>query len=369
MELKLKEVSAEQKSVAQVEEKLLKENETQNNEQPVQEQVNEVSTTSEEVKGGAEPEAPVELQEKDVLEYIRNRYDKPIESFDDLMAKREEKEELPEDVAAYFKYKKDTGRGIDDYVKLNRDFDEMNPEVLLAEYFLASEEAIDEEDVEALMDDYIFDADIDDESTIKKKKLAKKRKIVKAKKFFNEQKDKYRQPLESRQDVVSEDTKKQLEEYRQYVDDAKTQTEQQKRKYDWFAKKTDEVFSNEFKGFEFKVGENSVTYNPGETSELKKSQGNIMNFVQKYLDKDGLIEDAQGYHKALSLAMNPEKFAQFFYEQGKAEAIETDARKTKNIKMNLRSTPEVVSKGGIKMRTLNPDAGNRLQIKSSRIKK
>ena len=219
------------------------------------------------------------------------------------------------------------------------------------------------------MDDYTFDTDIDDESTIKKKKLAKKRKIVKAKKFFNEQKDKYRQPLESRQDVVSEETKKQLEEYRQYVDDAKTQTEQQQRKYDWFAKKTDEVFSNEFKGFEFKIGENSVTYNPGETSELKKSQGNIMNFVQKYLDKDGLIEDAQGYHKALSLAMNPEKFAQFFYEQGKAEAIETDARKTKNIKMNLRSTPEVVSKGGIKMRTLNPDSGNRLQIKSLRIKK
>jgi len=184
MELKLKEVSAEQKSVAQVEEKLLKENEAQNNEQPVQEQVNEVSTTSEEVKGDAAPEAPVELQEKDVLEYIRNRYDKPIESFDDLMAKREEKEELPEDVAAYFKYKKDTGRGIDDYVKLNRDFDEMNPEVLLAEYFLASEEAIDEEDVEALMDDYTFDTDIDDESTIKKKKLAKKRKIVKAKKFL-----------------------------------------------------------------------------------------------------------------------------------------------------------------------------------------
>jgi len=365
MELKLKEVSAEQKSVAQVEEKLLKENEAQNNEQPVQEQVNEVSTTSEEVKG----DGAVELQEKDVLEYIRNRYDKPIESFDDLMAKREEKEELPEDVAAYFKYKKETGRGIDDYVKLNRDFDEMNPEVLLAEYFLASEEAIDEEDVEALMDDYTFDSEIDDESTIKKKKLAKKRKIVKAKKFFNEQKDKYRQPLESRQDVVSEETKKQLEEYRQYVDDAKTQTEQQQRKYDWFAKKTDEVFSNEFKGFEFKIGENSVTYNPGETSELKKSQGNIMNFVQKYLDKDGLIEDAQGYHKALSLAMNPEKFAQFFYEQGKAEAIETDARKTKNIKMNLRSTPEVVSKGGIKMRTLNPDSGNRLQIKSSRMRK
>ena len=365
MKLKLKEVSADQKSTAQVEEKLLKENESKQSEQQVQEQVNDAPTTSEEVK----VDVPVELQEKEVLEYIRNRYDKPIESFDDLMAKRETKEELPEDVAAYFKYKKDTGRGIEDYVKLNRDFDEMNPEVLLAEYFLASEEAIDEEDVEALMDDYTFDTDIDDESTVKKKKLAKKREIVKAKRFFNEQKDKYRQPLESSQDVVSEDTKKQLEEYRQYIDDAQSKTELQKRKFDWFSQKTEEVFSDKFKGFEFKIGENNVTYNPGETSELKNSQSNIMNFVQKYLGEDGLMEDAQGYHKALSLAMNPEKFAQFFYEQGQSEAIETDARKTKNINMNLRSTPEVVTKGGMKIRTLNPDSGNRLQIRSSRIKK
>jgi len=366
MELKVREVGKVEESAAQVEEKLLKQNEEK---QTIQEEKSVEAAIEPQQEAEAVPTEQKSLEEKDVLEYIRNRYDRPIESFDDLMAKREEKEELPEDVAAYFKYKKETGRGINDYVKLNRDFDEMNPDVLLTEYFLDSEAAIDEEDVEALMDDYTFDADIDDEKTIKKIKLAKKRKVVEARKYFNEQKDKYKQPLESSKEVLSNDAQQELDQYRQYVDDAKTQAEQQKRKADWFAQKTEEVFSNEFKGFEFKVGENSVMYNPGEATELKKSQGNIMNFVQKYLGEDGLMKDANGYHKALSLAMNPEKFAQFFYEQGKAEAIESDARKTKNINMNLRSAPEVVSKGGMKMRTVNNDSGNRLKIKSSRIRK
>jgi len=366
MELKVREVGKVEESAAQVEEKLLKENEEK---QTIQEEKSVEAATEPQQEAEAVPTEQKSLEEKDVLEYIRNRYDKPIESFDDLMAKREEKEELPEDVAAYFKYKKETGRGINDYVKLNRDFDEMNPDVLLTEYFLDSETAIDEEDVEALMDDYTFDADIDDEKTIKKIKLAKKRKIVEARKYFNEQKDKYKQPLESSKEVLSNDAQQELDQYRQYVDDAKTQAEQQKRKADWFAQKTEEVFSNEFKGFEFKVGENSVMYNPGEATELKKSQGNIMNFVQKYLGEDGLMKDAPGYHKALSLAMNPEKFAQFFYEQGKTEAIESDARKTKNINMKLRSAPEVVKQGGTQIRTVNNDSGNRLTIKSSRIRK
>ena len=363
MELKVREVGKAEQSAAQVEEKLLKQNEEK---QTVQEEkIVEAAVESKNETEAATTEKK-SLEEKDVLEYIRNRYDKPIESFDDLMAKREDKEELPEDIAAYFKYKKETGRGLNDYVKLNRNFEEMNPDVLLTEYFLDSEEAIDEEDVEALMDDYTFDADIDDEKTIKKIKLAKKRKIVEARKYFNEQKDKYKQPLESSQGVLSNDAQKELDEYRQYVDDAKTQNEQQKRKADWFAKKTEEVFSNEFKGFEFKIGENSVMYNPGDVSELKKSQGNIMNFVQKYLGEDGLMNDATGYHKALSLAMNPSKFAQYFYEQGKAQAIESDARKTKNINMKLRSAPEVVQKGGTQIRTVNSDSGNRLRIKSAR---
>ena len=113
------------------------------------------------------------------------------------------------------------------------------------------------------------------------------------------------------------------------------------------------------KEFFQKLGDYTVAYSALEflaikvIFELKKSQGNIMNFVQKYLGEDGLMNDATGYHKALSLAMNPSKFAQYFYEQGKAQAIESDARKTKNINMKLRSAPEVVQKGGTQIRTVN----------------
>jgi len=168
---------------------------------------------------------------------------------------------------------------------------------------------------------------------------------------------------------MSDDDKSQLVEYKQYVNDAATQKESNERKRDWFSKKSDEVFSSEFKGFEFNLGENNITYKPADVETLKKSQSNIMNFVDKYLDKDGMMTNVGEYHKALSLAMNPEKFAQFFYEQGKSVAIEGDARKTKNINMGLRNAPEVsTSKGGMKIRTVNSDSGNSLRIRSSKRK-
>ncbi len=372
MTLKVREVTKEQKSVQEVESELLQKHDEKLNEElkSSSEKVNvsepnsvEQKTIEEEVKTDSE------LKEEDVLKYIGKRYGKEINSIDDLVTEREVKEDLPDDVAAYLKYKKDTGRGVEDYVKLNQDFEEMNPDVLLAEYFLATDEAIDPEDVESLMEDYIYDEDIDDDSAIKKKKLAKKRIVKKATKYFNDQKETYKQPLESRVSGVSEDDKKQLAEYKQYVNDAATTSELNERKRDWFTKKSDEVFSSEFKGFEFNLGENNITYKPADVDSLKKSQSNIMNFVDKYLDDDGMMKNVGEYHKALSLAMNPDKFAQFFYEQGKSEAIEGDARKTKNINMGLRNAPEITStKGGMKIRTVNSDSGRSLRIKSSKQK-
>lgn len=363
MALKIKEVTADQKSAVEVENELLEKHEEKLNED-IQESSEETKIT-ESSKEAEKPVEKTELQEEEVLSYLKNRYGKDINSFDDLITERETKEDLPEDVAAYLKYKKETGRGVEDFVKLNQNFDDMEPDSLLAEYFLATEEAVDSDDVEVLMEDYLIDEDLDDESTIKKKKLAKKKIVRKANKFFNDQKDKYNQPLESRTADMSTDVKEQLAEYKQYVNDAASQRELTERKRNWFAKKSNEVFSNEFKGFEFKIGENNITYKPGDAETLKKSNSNIMNFVNKYMDKDGMMDNVNGYHKALSLAMNPDKFAEFFYEQGKSEAIEGDARKTKNIKMGLRNTPEVsTAKGGMKIRTINPDSGKSLRIRS-----
>tara|TARA_R110002050_G_scaffold39234_1_gene96380 strand:- start:1163 stop:2326 length:1164 start_codon:yes stop_codon:yes gene_type:complete len=310
-------------------------------------------------------EQPYDLKEEDVLSYIGKRYGREINSLDELNAAREETEKLPEDVAAYFKYKKETGRGIEDYVKLQKDFSSMNPDNLLREYLTITEgEGLDPEDIDSLMEDYSYDEELDDEAVIKKTKLAKKRTIAKAKKFFNEQKELYKHPLESRPDVDSESNNEEILQYRQYLESAKTQQEESETKRNWFIKESDKVFTDDFKGFDFVLDDKTVTFSPSDVQTIKKNQETPLNFVNKYLDDKGLINDAVGYHRALSLAMNPDKFANFFYEQGKSEATEDVMRKTKNINMSERRAPEVTNKGGMTVKSVNPDSGRGLKIRS-----
>ena len=310
-------------------------------------------------------EQPYDLKEEDVLSYIGKRYGREINSLDELNAAREETEKLPDDVAAYFKYKKETGRGIEDYVKLQKDFSSMNPDNLLREYLTITEgEGLDPEDIDSLMEDYSYDEELDDEAVIKKTKLAKKRTIAKAKKFFNEQKELYKHPLESRPDVNSESNNEEILQYREYLESAKTQQEESETKRNWFIKESDKVFTDDFKGFDFVLDDKTVTFSPSDVQTIKKNQETPLNFVNKYLDDKGLINDAVGYHRALSLAMNPDKFANFFYEQGKSEATEDVMRKTKNINMSERRAPEITNKGGMTVKSVNPDSGRGLKIRS-----
>ena len=382
MELKVRAVDAvEEKSIQEVEQELLAKHEEKLNETSetteetpqikmdfVEESVVEDTpkTEEEKIEDTPEPvEEPAELSEQDVLSYIGKRYGKEINSLDELSAAREEAEELPEDVAAYFKYKKETGRGIEDYVKLQRDFSAMNPDSLLREYLTVTEgEGLDPEDIDSLMEEYSWDEELDEESVIKKTKLAKKKAIAKAKKFFNEQKELYKQPLESRPAVDSQSNNEELQEYRQYLESVKTQQQESEAKRDWFLKETDKVFTDDFKGFDFVLDDKTVTFSPGDAQTIKKNQETPMNFINKYLDDKGLIKDAAGYHRALSIAMNPDKFAKFFYEQGKSEATEDVIRKTKNINMSERRAPEVTNKGGFQVKSVNPDSGRGLKIRS-----
>ena len=381
MELKVRAVEAvEEKSVQEVEQELLDKHEekfsdsdetTQETPQvkmdfaegKSEETTTEAKETSEEKP---EPvEEPAELSEEDVLSYIGKRYGKEINSLDELNAARKETEELPEDVAAYFKYKKETGRGIEDYVRLQKDFSAMNPDTLLREYLTITEgEGLDPEDIDSLMEDFSYDEELDDESVVKKTKLAKKKTIAKAKKFFNEQKELYKQPLESRPAVDSQSNNEELQEYRQYLESAKTQQQESETKRNWFLKESDKVFTDDFKGFDFVLDDKTVTFSPGDAQTIKKNQETPMNFINKYLDDKGLISDAAGYHRALSIAMNPDKFANFFYEQGKSEATEDVIRKTKNINMTERKTPEITNKGGFQVKSVNPDSGRGLKIRS-----
>jgi hypothetical protein len=368
MELKVKALDGtEEKSVQEVEQQLLDKAEDKTQEETPAKETKE--PVAKQVQETVEPEAPAptsELSEDDVLLYIKKRYDKQIDSVEQLFDVKENNQELPEDVAAYLEYKEKTGRGINDYVKLNRDFNSMNDESLLTEYYLATEEALDEEDVEIFLSEFDYDDEVDEEKEVKKIKLAKKKAIAKAKKFFNEQKEMYKQPLESSTVGISKEDKEALEAYQQYINQSKTYEEETSKKRDWFLTKTKEVF-NDFKGFDFQINEDKVvSYKPTNVDELKESNSDVNKFFTKFMNKDGLLEDAKGFHRALTIAQNPERFAKFFYEQGLSDATEDVTRKIKNVNMSDRKTPEIAKKDGVQIKALNQDSGRGLRIKSKK---
>jgi len=357
----VREVTGAEKSAVEVEEQLLKEHE---------EKFEDSTNTEPEVDRVEIPteEAPApELNDADVLSYIKNRYDKDIDSVDQLFETKESNEDLPEDVSAYFKYKKETGRGIEDFVRTQRDYDGMDSDTLLSQYYAHTEEGLDSEDIKDLMEDkFGYDEELDEESDIKKIERSKKRELVKAKKFFNEQKDKYKIPLESSGGGLSDSENEDLSSYKSYIEESNTAKEAQKKRYDYFLNKTDEVFNDEFKGFEFNVGEKNFTFKPGDANELKSKQSDVNNFINKFMDSDsGLMKDAQGYHRAISVAMNIDKFAEFFYNQGMTDTVDNVSKKSKNINMEVRNTPQNFSKDGLKIRTVgDTSSGKGLKIRS-----
>ena len=365
MEIKVREVSSTNKSKQEIEQELLNKHEEKFSEEPPKEEVKSEAKPESKPEEVIEPEVKSELSDDDVLSYIKNRYDKQIDSVDQLFEERKQAEDLPEDVAAYLNYKKETGRGINDYVSLNRDFSDMKPDKLLREYLVATEKGLDAEDIDTLMEAYTYDEDLDDESAIKKTKLSKKKAIAKAKDYFESEKEKYRMPLESSGSSISKEDQEKLDAYKQYVKQTSDYEEGLKRKQEWFRKQTDEVFGSEFKGFEFTLDEDKkVTFSPGDAAELKKVQQDASNFVKKFIDDDGLIKDAVGYHRSMAIAMNPEKFARFFYEQGKSVQADDTMRKMKNTEMSMRKTPEVTKTGGTQIRAMNNDSGRGLKIRS-----
>jgi len=358
----VKDVSGIEKSKVEVEEQLLKEHEEKFDPVSEEEKIDKVEIPTEKTS------AP-ELNDADVLSYIKNRYDKDIESVDQLFETKESNEELPEDVSAYFKYKKETGRSIQDFVRLQKDYTDMDGDQILTEYYSSTEEGLDAIDIQDIIEDkFSYDEDLDDPKDIKKSQLAKKRELVKAKKFLNEQKDKYNIPLESSGDGLSADQLENFNSYKSYVEESTTAKEAQKKRYDYFLDKTDEVFNDEFKGFEFNIGDKSMVFKPGDNEELKSKQSNVNNFVDKFMDKEsGLINDAKGYHRAMSVAMNLDKFAEFFYNQGMTQTVENVSKKSKNINMDMRPTPQNFSKDGLKIRAVSDTgSGSGLKIRSAK---
>jgi hypothetical protein len=304
-----------------------------------------------------------ELSEAEILNYFKNKHGKELESLDSLFVTKEEQRQLPEDVSTYLKYKEETGRGLNDFLKLNEGIENLSDDEKLARYYSATESGLDAEDITDLISDkFSYDEDFADEVEIKRQQRKKKREIAKATEFLNEQKQKYSTPLESN-GKGSEEASEEIKAYREYIGKATTRQEQAKREREWFSKKTDEVFNPDFKGFEFKVNDKSITFPLSNVNEVKDAQTDITNFIKKFTDEQGLMKDASGYHKALSMAMNPEAYAKFFYEQGQADSVSDTSKSFKNTTLGGHKVPETRSGDKPIARAIDSGSGKGLKIK------
>jgi hypothetical protein len=306
----------------------------------VQEQEEQLTQPTEEPQASeeVEGEAPKEKSKEELFnELLRDRYDIDNDELQNVLTNKDKTRELPEDVQKYLDYRKETNRGLDDYLKLQQDFSEINSSDLLREYYKQTKQGLEESDIDSLIDIKFGYDEGADENLIKAKTLDMKEEVYKARQFFEAQKDKYRAPLESSDTSSFEEQKEAVEFYKLYKDEQTKKLKSQESVRKVFEEKTSRLFNDEFKGFEFKIGEEKVVFKPNDLSKVKDTQSDLNNFISKHTDEKGALVDAEKYHKALSMAMNPEAYAKFFYEQGKASAINSVVSEGKNIDMNVRS--------------------------------
>jgi hypothetical protein len=351
----------EEKSVQELEEQLLGGHEEKLSTEQESQAQNEDKQESQE-------QAPViELKEEDVLSFIKNRYNKEINTFEELLTEREVQAELPEDVSAFLKYKQETGRGIQDFIALNRDLSNEDPQKLLLQFYKETQPELDDEDIVFDMQQrFSYDEMLDDETDVRQKKVAMKKELAKAKEHFEKLKEQYKIPVERAGFGASDEEKEQYEAFKSQAQKARELQQEQVKRSEFFAQKTNELFGNEFKGFEFDIEDKRVAFKPADADTLKKSQSDVGTFFQKFLDESGYVKDAAAYHRAIAVAMNPDSFAKYFYDKGKSDAVDEVARESKNIDMNVKRVPESVSKSGLRITALDSGSSGKLIIKSKK---
>ena len=267
---------------------------------------------------------------------------------------------LPENIEKLVDFMEETGGTIEDYTRLNADYSNVDENTLLKEYYKKAKPHLNEEEIGFIMEDnFQYDEDIDDERDIRKKKLAQKEEIAKAKGFLNDLKDKYYQDIKLRSGATQEQ-KKAIEFFNRY-NERQDIAEQQKEK---FKQNTKELFSQDFKGFDFKVGEKNFKYNVQNPDKISENQSNIEYLIKKFLNEDGEMKDTSGYHKAVYAADNVDKIASHFYEQGKADAVKEVISNSKNptiTKARAQSSDDVFI-GGLKVKSVSGFDSAKLKI-------
>jgi hypothetical protein len=305
-----------------------------------------------------EPEVKQE-EEKPVIEEIKETEEvKPKE----IVAKPEpvvEAPQLPENVNKLVSFMKETGGTLEDYVRLNRDYSEASDEALLHEYYKRTKPHLDQEEINFVLEDnFYFDDEVDDERTVKKKKVARKEEIAKAKNFLEETKKKYYDEIKLRPGVTQEQQKA-MDFFNRYNKEQENRVNVASQ----FQERTKNFFDQQFKGFEYNLGEKKFRYGVNNTDAVSKDQASLDNFLRRFLDDNGQITDMAAYHKALYSAKNADTIAKHFYEQGKADGTRDVIAKSKNIDSSARpATDGDIFIGGLKVKAISGDDSSKLKI-------
>jgi hypothetical protein len=304
---------------------------------------------------------PVE-ESSPIIEEIQEVGEKPLPKQEQIV--QQPKIDLPDNVEKLVTFMKETGGTIEDYTRLNADYSNVDENTLLREYYKNTKPHLSEDDLSFVMEEnFSFDTDLDEERDIRRKKLAKKEEIAKAKKHLEDLKVKYYDEIKLRPST-NQDQQKAMDFFNRYNKDQELATQQHER----FINDTNTLFTDDFKGFDFEVGEKKFRYGVKDPNKVAENQSNINNFVEKFLDTEGNVKDTKGYHKAMYAAQNVDRIVNHFYEQGKTDGIKNVMNNSKNPTVDAprQSASEGISIGGFKVRAIDGVDSSKLKIKTSK---
>ena len=269
---------------------------------------------------------------------------------------------LPDNIEKLVNFMEETGGDIQDYVRLNADYSNVNEDVLLKEYYKNTKPHLTDEEISFVMEDkFTYDTDTDEERDIRKRKLAKKEAVAEARNHLESLKQKYYDEIKLRPGVTQEQQKA-MEFFNRYNNEQEIAEQKHKK----FIDNTKQFFTDDFKGFDFEVGEKKFKYGVKDPNAVAENQSNLNNFVEKFLDKEGNVKDTRGYHKAMYAAQNIDRIVNHFYEQGKSDGIKNVVEGSKNPSTEARQTSGDIFIGGLKVKAIDGVDSSKLRIKRSK---
>ena len=313
-------------------------------------------------------EQPQVKTEEEVKETVEKQVDALQEEVkEEVKQARQTGQQLPGNIKKVMDFMDDTGGSLDDYVRLNQDYSKYDDNTLLREYYKQTKSHLTDDEISFMMEDqFAIDEEADDDRDQRRKKLAVKEQVANAKSHLEGLKSKYYEEIKAGVKLTP-DQKQAVDFFNRYNEESESNLKIAEEQRSVFQSKTENLFNNEFKGFEYKVGDKKYRYNVKDANKVKDTQSDLNNFVGKFLDKKQQLMDPQGYHKALFTANNPDAVGNHFYQQGKADAIKESMAKAKNVDMTPNQQHQNVVAGGTKFKVLSGDDSSKLRVKINKI--